>query len=152
MNPILAIILIVVALVAGIGSGFFLGYARRKSTAEAKIGSAELEAKRIVDEAAKDAESAKKNAVIEAKEQILKERNEAERDIKVDAQNRSDILARAPQGFDASKVVLFTEYCTGKFVGLPGVPDPYWSGDDGFDRVLDILENGCRNLLETMKA
>lgn len=67
--------------------------------------------------------------------------------IAMDAQNRSDILARAPSGFEASKVALFTEFCTGKFAGLSGVPDPYWSGDDGFDAVLDILENGCKNLL-----
>lgn len=64
----------------------------------------------------------------------------------MDAQNRSDILARAPEGFDAAKVKLFTEFCSGKFASLSGVPDPYWSGDDGFDHVLDILENGCANL------
>lgn len=71
--------------------------------------------------------------------------------IAMDAQNRRDILERAPQGFDASKVVLFTDFCSGKFEKLSGVPDPYWSGDDGFEHVLDILENGCANLLEKMK-
>lgn len=70
--------------------------------------------------------------------------------IAMDAQNRSDILARAPKSFDASKVVLFTEFCTEKFAELPDVPDPYWSGDDGFDEVLNILENGCSNLLKKL--
>ncbi len=76
------IITAAIALIVISPIGFLLGYKQRKRIAEAKIGSAELEAKRIVDEAAKEAESSKKNAVIEAKEQILRERNEAERDIK----------------------------------------------------------------------
>lgn len=69
----------------------------------------------------------------------------------MDDQNRRDILSRAPAGFDASKVKLFTEFCSGKFAGLREVPDPYWSGDEGFDSVLDILENGCKNLAESLK-
>ncbi len=77
-----AIIAAAITLVVAAPIGFLLGYKQRKRLAEAKIGSAELEAKRIVDEAAKDAESSKKSAVLEAKEQILRERNEAERDIK----------------------------------------------------------------------
>ncbi|MGN0834842.1 MAG: low molecular weight protein-tyrosine-phosphatase [Candidatus Spyradosoma sp.] len=68
----------------------------------------------------------------------------------MDEQNRRDVLARAPRGFDAAKVRLFTEFCTGEFAALPGVPDPYWSGDDGFDRVLDILEDGCSGLLKKL--
>ena len=82
MEPIIAVILAVVALAVGIGAGFFLGYKQRKRLAEAKIGSAELEAKRIVDEAAKEAENTKKSAVIAAKEEILNERNEAEKELK----------------------------------------------------------------------
>lgn len=68
----------------------------------------------------------------------------------MDEQNRRDVLARAPRGFDAGKVRVFTEFCTGKFADLSGVPDPYWSEDDGFDRVLDILENGCGELLKRL--
>ena len=82
MNPIIAVIIAVATLIVGAAVGFLLGYKQRKKIAEAKIGSAELEAKRIVDEAAKEAENSKKTAVLEAKEQILKERNEAERELK----------------------------------------------------------------------
>ena len=32
------------------------------------------------------------------------------------------------------------------------VPDPYYGGPDGFERVLDLLEAGCRNLLAELKA
>lgn len=69
----------------------------------------------------------------------------------MDPQNRRDILARAPKNFDASKVKIFTEFCSEKFSKLDGVPDPYWSGDDGFDAVLDILEDGCVRLLEQLR-
>ena len=47
---------------------------------EAKIKSAEAEAGRIVAGAAKEAESSKKSALLEAKDQILTMRNEAERE------------------------------------------------------------------------
>ena len=79
MSPVLSALIagVICAVLFGLG-GFFL----RKKLAEAKIGSAEEEAKRIVDEAAKEAENCKKDAVLEAREQILKERNEAERELK----------------------------------------------------------------------
>ena len=82
MNPIIATVLIVVALLFGCVIGVIVGMALRKKIGESKIGSAEQEAKRIVDEAAKEAETTKKNAILEAKEQILKERNEVEKDLK----------------------------------------------------------------------
>lgn len=72
--------------------------------------------------------------------------------IAMDTQNRRDILARAPKHFDGSKVKIFTEFCSEKFSKLDGVPDPYWSGDDGFDAVLDILEDGCSRLFEQLRA
>jgi protein-tyrosine phosphatase len=31
------------------------------------------------------------------------------------------------------------------------VPDPYYGGADGFERVLDLVEEGCRALLEELK-
>ena len=59
-----------------------VGYNRRKSKAEAEIGSAEEEAKRIRSEGLKLAETSKKEALISAKEEILKQRNEAEKELK----------------------------------------------------------------------
>ena len=78
---LLEIIFLITTVVFGVG-GIFLGSFLRKKNAEAKIGSAEQEAKRIVDEAAKEAENSKKAAIVEAKEQILKDKNEMEREIK----------------------------------------------------------------------
>ena len=31
------------------------------------------------------------------------------------------------------------------------VPDPYYGGHDGFDEVMDLLEDGCSNLLEYVR-
>ena len=49
--------------------GALFGYQRRRATAEREIGSAEEEAKRIVNEAYKSAESKKREALVEAKEE-----------------------------------------------------------------------------------
>lgn len=54
----------------------------RKRTAEAKIGSAEEEAKKILVEAEKSGETKKKEALLEAKEDIHKLRQELERETK----------------------------------------------------------------------
>jgi len=32
------------------------------------------------------------------------------------------------------------------------VPDPYYGGPDGFERVLDMVEGACRELLQEIKA
>ena len=72
----------IIAAVAGLALGILIGVLIRKKLSEAKIGSAEIEAKRIVDDAEKQAESKKKESLIEAKEEILKMRNEAEKELK----------------------------------------------------------------------
>ena len=62
MDPFLAIILIVV-ISAAVGAAAFAGGIKyRKKIGEEKIGSAEQEAKRIVEDAQRDAESVKKEA------------------------------------------------------------------------------------------
>ncbi len=61
---------------------FRLGFNHRKSTAEKEIGSAEEESTRILTEAEKVAESKKREALLEAKEEIHKSRLELDREIK----------------------------------------------------------------------
>jgi ribonuclease Y len=61
-------------------AAFAVGYFVRKALAEAKIASAESEAKKILDEAEKDAEAKKREAIVEAKEEVLKLRNDIERE------------------------------------------------------------------------
>ncbi len=75
---------IVLILIVGIASGiicFSAGVNHRKKTAEAEIGSAEQEAKRLVDEAVKEAEAKKKEYVLEGKDEVHRYRNDAEKEI-----------------------------------------------------------------------
>ena len=82
MDLVLAIILIAVALVGGGVAGFVLGGAHRKKVAEAAIGSATQEATRIVNNAMTEAEQKKKEAILEAKDEIHKLRSETEHDLR----------------------------------------------------------------------
>jgi ribonuclease Y len=61
---------------------FRKGISHRKKIAEAKIGSAEQESKRLLGEAEKIAEGKKREALLEAKEEIHKSRVELDKEIK----------------------------------------------------------------------
>ena len=67
---------------AAVAVGTGAGYVFRKRTAEAIIGSAETEAKRIIDEAVEKSETKSKEAVLAAKEEIHRQRQETDREIK----------------------------------------------------------------------
>ena len=82
MDPILAVIGMIAALLIGALGGAVFGWNRRKATAEREIKSAEDEATRIVNEAYKSAENKKREALLEAKEEILKAKNEHDKEVK----------------------------------------------------------------------
>ena len=80
MSIIVIEIVVAVIIAAVIGAG--AGYTARKRTAEAQIGSAEEEAKRIVADAEEKGETKKKEALLEAKEEIHRQRQELDRETK----------------------------------------------------------------------
>ena len=80
-NWIVYVIAAAVALAAFV-VGFAIGVAHRKKKAEAIIGSAETEAKRILNDAYKTAEAKKKEAVLEAKDEIHNMRSEADKELR----------------------------------------------------------------------
>lgn len=110
--------------------GVVIGYIVRKSTAEGKIGSAENEAKRIVEDAQRLSEARKKEILLEAKEEIHKLRSEVDRenkerrtelqrverrlsqkeenlDRKLDSfEKKEEIIARKEEELDKKQVVL----------------------------------------------
>lgn len=64
----------------------------------------------------------------------------------MDSSNYRDILRLAPSPSDAEKVDLILNILE------PGrnsnVPDPYYGGDDGFEKVFQMLDKACDKLIE----
>ena len=82
MDPILAIVIaLVAAIVVGV-IAWFAAIAYRKKVYEAKVGTAESKAREIIDDALKTAETKKREALLEAKEESIKTKNELERESK----------------------------------------------------------------------
>lgn len=76
----------------------------------------------------------------------------------MDEQNKRDLLEdfqnwSKSEGLSADaqeKVRLMCSYC--KKYKETEVPDPYYGGPQGFEKVLDLLEDACSSLLEYMLA
>jgi len=81
MSPIVIALICVGALVA-LFAAFALGVLYRKRVSEREISSAEEEAKRIINEAIKTGESKQREALLEAKEEIHKNRSDFDREIR----------------------------------------------------------------------
>jgi low molecular weight protein-tyrosine phosphatase len=67
----------------------------------------------------------------------------------MDAANHADLVAQAP---DAGRVRMFREFDprAGEDGGLD-VPDPYFGGDEGFERVLEMVERTCDALVASLE-
>ena len=78
---------LVVGIVA-LGVGYFAGYMIRKKIAEAKIASAEEAAKKMLEDAQRNAEAKKKESILEAKEEAHKIRQELDRETR---ERRNDL-------------------------------------------------------------
>ncbi len=98
----LDVIIAVLALVIGGGAGFFAGKYYRKKVAEQKIGSAEEEAKRLVNDAMKAAQQKRKEALVEAKDAALQMKAEADREIK----ERRNEISRQERRLDQKEEAL----------------------------------------------
>jgi protein-tyrosine phosphatase len=69
-----------------------------------------------------------------------------------DRRNLRELRAAAPASARA-RMHLLREFDPAS-AGAPDldVPDPYYGGDDGFERVLDLVEAACRGLLDALRA
>ena len=72
----------IIALFVVAAACIFAGYFYRKKVAEKEIGSAEDEAKKIINSAIKAAEAKKREAIVEAREEIFRARTENEKECK----------------------------------------------------------------------
>ncbi len=69
-----------------------------------------------------------------------------DRIVVMDDSNYERVSRLAPDRAALGKVYRFVGFCT-HHPQWSYVPDPYYEGREGFELVLDILEDGCRGLL-----
>lgn len=67
----------------------------------------------------------------------------------MDDSNYHNIMRLAPDLESEKKVYRMVDFS--KRFGHDHIPDPYYSGADGFELVLDLLEDACEGLLEKLK-
>ena len=63
----------------------------------------------------------------------------------MDKKNFQDLKNLDKNGEFKNKIFMITDFC--QKIKVDEVPDPYYLGPSGFERVLDILEDACSNLL-----
>lgn len=67
----------------------------------------------------------------------------------MDDGNIDDLMERCPDVENQRKIGRMTDYC--RLKQADHVPDPYYGGAQGFENVLDLLEDACAGLLEELK-
>ena len=70
--------------------------------------------------------------------------------IVMDDDNYSDIIRLDTKKLYGNKIIKMTNFCSDK--NVKEVPDPYNGGNAGFEKVLDILEDSTKHLLEKIRA
>lgn len=71
--------------------------------------------------------------------------------VAMDDSNYFRLKAMAPTLSDEKKIIKMIDYVKG-YPQYQSIPDPYYEGSEGFEIVLDLLEDGCRNLLEDFSS
>ena len=68
----------------------------------------------------------------------------------MDDMNYETLYRMAPSPEAARKIFRMTEFCR-RHPDRTYVPDPYYEGHEGFELVLDMLEDGCEGILEYLR-
>lgn len=69
----------------------------------------------------------------------------------MDSGNYRAVTSQAPSASDRKKVRMLTDYLV-EHTGTDVVPDPYYGGLADFDYALDLIEDACEGLLETLST
>jgi protein-tyrosine phosphatase len=73
--------------------------------------------------------------------------------VAMDRENERHLMAWAPDPEARAKVRLLREFDPASAAtGDLDVPDPYYGGANGFERVLDLVQAACRGLLDEVRA
>lgn len=71
----------------------------------------------------------------------------------MDEENYHDVMAKAPS-FPSHKkqaqVIRMKDFFN-RFKGHDSVPDPYYGGAEGFELALDMIEDGCKEMLKSLQ-
>ena len=70
--------------------------------------------------------------------------------IAMDRENLSDLQRMDGEKQFRQKLSLMSDYC--QKLSVDEVPDPYYEGPEGFEHVLDILEDACDGLLKKLSS
>ena len=100
---------IVIGLVLGLLVGGGAGYLYRKSMGEREATSAEARARTMLEDAKKDAERTKREALVEAKDEVFKMRQEAESDLKarrIEIDKKEDRISQREATLDQRAISL----------------------------------------------
>ena len=69
--------------------------------------------------------------------------------VAMDDQNYEDLMHLAHSVEATHKIKRMASYLTTHSISY--IPDPYYMGTEGFSLVLDLLEEGCKNLFDEIK-
>ena len=69
--------------------------------------------------------------------------------IPMDGSNEQNLRKQARTTEDEAKIIPMAKFVD-KAMRFDHIPDPYYEGAEGFETVLDLLENGTDNLLATL--
>ena len=69
--------------------------------------------------------------------------------VAMDESNRRNLLRMAPTAESQNKIVMMADFVDSSY-HYDHIPDPYYEGAEGFELVLDLLENGCNNLYNSL--
>lgn len=69
--------------------------------------------------------------------------------IGMDDQNINNLYKYAPSVETSQKIHRMTDYCVN--MSTDHVPDPYYGGSSGFEYVIDLLEDACAGLLDSLR-
>ncbi len=65
--------------------------------------------------------------------------------VAMDNSNYSNLIAMAQNNIEENKIFKMTDFCQN--MNADEVPDPYYGGEQGFENVLDILEDATQGFL-----
>ncbi len=70
--------------------------------------------------------------------------------VSMDDSNWDKLHRLAPSIEAETKIVRMTDYCQTHVIDH--VPDPYYGGEQGFENVIEILEDACEGLMNTLES